>query len=378
MSATKHADVGVLFKPFERGPLALRNRIVMAPMTRCFCPGGVPGADVAAYYERRAAANVGLIITEGTWVPHDSASNDESAPRFYGDDALGGWRKVVDRVHAAGGVIMPQLWHVGLVSKPAIENLYETGVDPHARALSPSGLLLPGRQVAQPASERQIAELVEAYAQAAGSAMRLGFDGLEIHGAHGYLIDQFLWDQTNVRDDAWGGDPARRTRFAVEIVKACRARTRPDFPIIFRFSQWKQQDYAARLWKQPQDLAAFLEPLADAGVDIFHASQRRFWEAEFDGSPLNLAGWAQRLTGRPAIAVGSVGLDSEMLQTFFSDQPAQPGSLDQLIAMMERRDFDLVAVGRALLSDPDWVEKIRRGEWSSLRAVNKADLAVLN
>jgi 2,4-dienoyl-CoA reductase-like NADH-dependent reductase (Old Yellow Enzyme family) len=378
VSTQQPLDVSALFKPFQCGALALKNRIVMAPMTRCFCPGGVPGADVAAYYERRAAANVGLIITEGTWVPHASASNDDAAPRFHGEDALAGWKRVVDRVHTVGGTIMPQLWHVGLVSKPAIENLYETGVDPHARALSPSGILLPGQQLARPASERQIAELIDAYAQAARSAADLGFDGLELHGAHGYLIDQFLWDQTNVRDDAWGGDPARRGRFAVEIVKACRARTRPDFPIVFRFSQWKQQDYTARPWKRPQDLAAFLEPLADAGVDIFHASQRRFWEAEFEGSGLNLAGWAQRLTGRPAIAVGSVGLDSEMLQTFFSDQPAMPGSLDRLVAMMERGEFDLVAVGRALLGDPDWVEKVRRGEWSSLRAVNKADLAVLS
>lgn len=139
-----------LFQRFKLGSLDLPNRIVMAPMTRCFAPGGVPGTNVAEYYRRRAAAGVGLIITEGTWVPHPAASNDDSAPRFYGEEALAGWAAVVAAVHAAGGKIMPQLWHTGLVEKPRVENLYDGDPEDLTSKASPSGLVVPDRSVARP------------------------------------------------------------------------------------------------------------------------------------------------------------------------------------------------------------------------------------
>ncbi|MFI4941072.1 MAG: 12-oxophytodienoate reductase, partial [Burkholderiales bacterium] len=104
-----------LFKPFLSNNLILPNRVVMAPMTRSFSPGGVPGADVAAYYRRRAENGVGLIITEGTLINHPAATNDPRVPRFHGADALAGWANVVAAVHAAGGKIMPQIWHIGTV-----------------------------------------------------------------------------------------------------------------------------------------------------------------------------------------------------------------------------------------------------------------------
>lgn len=212
-------------------------------------------------------------------------------------------------------------------------------------------------------SEAEIAQVIGAFAQGAADAMRLGFDGIEIHGAHGYLIDQFFWDQTNLREDRFGGDLVKRATFAVEIVKACRAATRPDFPIVLRFSQWKQQDYAARLAPTPQDLERFLTPLADAGVDIFHCSTRRFWLPEFEGSEMNLAGWTKKLTGRPVITVGSIGLDTDFITSF---QPGKGAALsgenfERLIAMVDRGEVDLVAVGRALLSDPEWAIKMRDG-----------------
>src|ERR1700743_3109152 len=102
-----------LFQPLQIGALRLKNRIVMAPMTRYMSPGGVPGENVAAYYRRRAEGGTGLIISEGTWIPHPTASNDDKVPRFHGDDALAGWKRVVDEVHAAGAKMFPQLWHVG-------------------------------------------------------------------------------------------------------------------------------------------------------------------------------------------------------------------------------------------------------------------------
>lgn len=348
-----------LFKPFSINKLRLPNRIAMAPMTRSFSPGGVPGADVAAYYRRRAENQVGLIVTEGAVINHPASTNDPRVPHFYGEAALAGWARVAAEVHAAGGRIMPQIWHVGMVRRIGDKP------NPEAPPIGPSGLFKPGVKVMEPMSEAEIESVIAAYGEAAADARRLGFDGVEIHGAHGYLIDQFFWEGTNLRSDRYGGDMIARTRFAAEVIKACRSKVGPDFPIVFRFSQWKQQDYKARLAGTPELLGKFLTPLADAGVDIFHCSTRRFWEPEFEGSPFNLAGWTKKLIGKPVITVGSVSLDTDMFAAF-RGQAAAITSIDKLIEMIARDEVDLVAVGRALLVDPAWAVKVHDNRMQEL------------
>jgi 2,4-dienoyl-CoA reductase-like NADH-dependent reductase (Old Yellow Enzyme family) len=343
----------------------------MAPMTRNFSPGGVPGPDVAAYYRRRAENGVGLILTEGTAIAHPAAVSSPRVPRFHGPDALAGWADVVRGVHDAGGRIMPQLWHVGMMRKPGDEP------NPEAPPVGPSGIAVPAGKLSEPLSDSEIDALIAAYAQGAADAKRLGFDGVELHGAHGYLIDQFFWDVTNQRADRYGGDTAARTRFAAEAVRACRGATGPDFPILLRFSQWKIADYNARLAPTPEALEQFLTPLADAGVDIFHCSTRRFWEPEFPGSDLNLAGWTKQLTGKPTITVGSVGLDAEFMSSLREGKAANTAALDRIIGMLEREEVDLVAVGRALLGDPAWAAKIRNGRTAELQAFTPEALKVL-
>jgi 2,4-dienoyl-CoA reductase-like NADH-dependent reductase (Old Yellow Enzyme family) len=348
--------VSALFQPFTLGNLTLPTRVVMAPMTRSFSPGGVPNSKVIEYYRRRAAAGVGLIITEGTTVGHKASNGYPHVPRFYGEDALAGWQKVVEAVHAEGGKIVPQLWHVGSVRRAGTEP------DASVPGYGPSEKVKDGNVIIHGMSKEDIQDVIAAFAQAAKDAKRIGMDGVELHGAHGYLIDQFFWEGSNKRTDEYGGDLAARSRFAIELIKAVREAVGPDFPIILRWSQWKQQDYKARLVETPQALEAFLKPLSDAGVDIFHCSTRRFWEPEFDGSELNLAGWTRKLTGKPAITVGSVGLDEEFMQFMVNtDKVAQPASLEKLLDRLNKQEFDLVAVGRALLVDPDWAVKIRDG-----------------
>lgn len=372
-------SAATVFRPFVSPKLELANRLVMAPMTRARAPGGVPGADVAAYYARRAASGVGLIVTEGTWIDHPSASNEADVPRFYGEDALAGWRAVVEVVHAAGGKIAPQLWHVGLSQKSDIENLYASDFAREAPPLTPSGILKPGEQVAQPSSVADIEAAIRAYGDGARTARELGFDAVELHGAHGYAIDQFFWAGTNRRTDEWGGATlAERARFGVEVVRACRAAAGEDFPIIFRFSQWKLQDYAARLADTPEELASLLVPLAEAGVDLFHASQRRFWEPAFAGSDLNLAGWAQKLTGRPTISVGSVGLSTDLLDALVGGQDAEVTDVAELVRRMEADEFDLIAVGRALIADADWAGKLRDARLAEARPYTKESLLSLH
>jgi 2,4-dienoyl-CoA reductase-like NADH-dependent reductase (Old Yellow Enzyme family) len=348
-----------LFTPFTLKSLTLPNRIVMAPMTRAQSPSGIPGPDVAAYYRRRAENGVGLILTEGTAIAHPAAVSDPKIPRFHGEDALAGWAQVLAAVRRAGGHIMPQLWHVGLMRKPGdLPN-------PEAQPVGPA------------MTQSQIDAVVDAYAQGAANAQRLGFDGVEIHAAHGYLIDQFFSETTNQRTDRYGGGVAERTRFACEIVAACRSAVGNDFPILLRFSQWKISDYDARLATTPDVLAQFLEPLTDSGVDMFHCSTRRFWEPEFEGSHLNLAGWTKKLTGKPTITVGSVGLDNDFITTFRERKNSGTAAIDRLVQMIEDQEVDLVAVGRALLGDPAWAAKVRDGRSKELLGFTVEALKVL-
>ncbi len=341
-------DLATLFTEFTCGSLTLANRFVMSPMTRKFSPEGVPGSDVAAYYARRAKAKVGLVITEGVGVDHPSAighgtMGEENIPDLHGQAALAGWRQVVESVHAAGGKIIPQLWHMG--------GIRQEGTPPHpdAKSMRPNEM-----------SEAEIAEVIAAFARSAANAVAVGFDGIALHGGHGYLIDSFLWAGTNARDDAWGGDPLRRTRFAAELVKAVRATVGPDFPILFRISQWKLQDYEARLAETPEELGQIVGALADAGVDIFDVSTRVFNVPAFAGSDLGLAGWIRNLSRRPTMTVGGIGFDKELAASF-----AQPtnaiDNLAEVVRRFEAGEYDLVALGRALLMDPAWVLKAQAG-----------------
>ena len=364
------ADTAPLFSSFDHAKLSLKNRLVMAPMTRSFSPDGIPGDDVVAYYQRRAAGDVGLIITEGTTVDHPVASMDTRIPFFHGEASLAGWQQVVEAVHQAGGKIAPQLWHVGTARRPG------SGPNPDLTAHGPSGLIAPGKQKAHIMTDSDIADTIAAFAKSAAHAKRIGFDAVELHGAHGYLIDQFFWQGTNIRSDRFGGDDVARTTFASEIVKAVRAAVGESFPIILRYSQWKQQDYTAKLAPTPDALAAFLTPLVDAGVDIFHASTRRFWESEFEGSTLNLAGWTKKLTQLPSITVGSVGLDTEFIASFAGAE-AKPTHIDELLTRLVAAEFDLVAVGRALIADPLWGTKMKDARFDDITGFSPKQLTQL-
>ncbi|KMQ67436.1 1,2-oxophytodienoate reductase [Chryseobacterium sp. FH2] len=347
-----------LFKPFQYKNLQLKNRIVMAPMTRAQSDNGVPTQAIADYYARRAESEVGLILSEGTVINRPASKNMQNIPDFYGNEALNGWKNVIDAVHAKGGKMGPQIWHVG---------------DTRSSAEYP----LVDMEKASTMTLEDIQDTIQQFAVSAKSAKDLGFDVVEIHGAHGYLIDQFFWEVTNTRTDEYGGKTLKeRSKFAVDVVKAIRAAVGEDFTVIIRLSQWKQQDYKTKLANTPEEMEEWLLPLKEAGVDIFHCSQRRFWEAEFEGSDLNFAGWAKKITGQPTITVGSVGLEGDFMAAF-AGQGTEKADLTELTRRLERGDFDLVAVGRALLQDPLWVKKIKEGNTEELLNFSAESLTVL-
>jgi len=368
-------DVDPLFRPFNVRGMTLANRVVMAPMTRYFCPTGAPGADVVGYYERRANGGAGLILSEGTAIDRPGARNDPRIPMFHGEGPLRGWKTVIDAVHSANGKMGPQLWHVGSV--PNVGTLTLADEEKNAPWTqsepieSPSGFWGADEARGQAMNDAMIADTIAAYSKGAADAKRLGFDTVEVHGAHGYLPDQFFWDVTNRRTDKYGGDTlVARSRFAIELVQAMREAVGSDFPIIFRLSQWKAQDYTARMAKTPQELEAWLTPLVDAGVDVLHCSQRRFWEPEFpevDGAEgLNLAGWAKKVTGAATITVGSIGLNGADFLETMTGKCAEPANLENLMERLDRNEFDLVAIGRALLGDPEWPRKVSNKDFNDL------------
>jgi len=364
----------VLFSPFWLGRTQLRNRIVMAPMTRRKCPRGIPNEQVISYYRRRAEGGVGLIVTEGTYIDHPGANTHADVPAFFGDEALAGWSRVVDAVHREGARIIPQLWHVGSVRRPGDEP------DPSVPGFGPISVLDNGVEVVRAMTKADIADVVNSFARAAASAERAGFDGVEVHGAHGYLLDQFFWSQTNTRSDEYGGSLENRVRFAVEVVRGIRAAISKDFPIVFRFSQWKSTDYSAQIATTAEELGEIVGPLARAGVDCFHVSTRRFWEPAFEGSDRTLSDWTRRLSGKPVIAVGSVGLDKPHESRVFrtaSNLEAGVTGLDSLLQQFKGGAFDLVAVGRALIADPDWVAKVRKDDFQSIHPFTRESLDIL-
>jgi 2,4-dienoyl-CoA reductase-like NADH-dependent reductase (Old Yellow Enzyme family) len=360
-------DRSPLFTPFRLGPLDLANRFVMPAMQRGMCENGRPRPELAAYYARRAEGGVPLIIGESGAIDHPSSTVQPSSARITADTG-DAWARCVDAVHQAGGKMLLQLWHEG-----ALRN--------DGNALSPSGRAHPDKESGRAMTREEMLAIGEGFVRSAKIARAAGADGVEVHAAHGYLLDQFLWHGSNLRDDGYGGpDIADRVRFPADIVRAIRAECGPDFVISLRFSQWKEVDYGARVAADAGELERLATLLREAGVDVLHCSTRRFWEAEWAGDGRNLAGWVKALGGLPTITVGSVGLDTDVMTTFIEGKDPAP-RVAEAIADLETRlaagEFDLVAVGRALIGDPDFVKKLSDGDYGAIRTFRRADLGTL-
>lgn len=356
------------FQPWARGSLRLRNRIAMAPMTRRkAAEDGIPTRAIADYYARRARHGVGLILSEGTGIDGLHAYDTLTVPRFETDAQLEGWRRVVEAVHAEGGAFAPQLWHTGpRAADPIGPSDFQPEPGPDGRP----------RPAVRAMREEDFAQVLEAYRRAAVAAREIGCDALEIHGAHGYLLDSFLSPKRNRRQDRYGGDAEGRMRFPLEVLRTAREAAGPDMPILYRFSQWRIEDYQERKWAEPEDLGVWVRALAEAGADVLHVSTRDATAPGFeDPGATTLSGWARRLSGLPTMAVGKVSVT----EPFFGEEEAprvrDPGPA---LALLESGEADLLAVGRALIANPDWVEVVRDGDWRELRPYDRAMLDTLD
>jgi len=287
---------------------------------------------------------------------------------------LEAWRKVIEAVKAEGAAIFLQLWHPGVMRKVAED--HPLAAHP---TWSPSGLIQSGRPNGVAMTADDLAELKAAYVQAARDAQQLGADGVELHGAHGYLMDQFLWAETNQRSDGYGGATlAERARYPAEVAAAMRAATGADFPLSFRFSQFKEVDYGATIARDPQDLAGMLAVMRAAGIDLFNVSSRRWYKPEWPDSAQpdwTIAEWTRSLTDAPVMTCGSVGLNVEMFANLFDDEEPSELSIARDLAALAGRvregRVDLVGVGRMHIANNDFVQKVRDGRLAELALFNK-------
>ena len=329
-----------LFTPIILGKLQLKNRIVMAPLTRCRATGNVPNALMKEYYSLRAGS--GLIITEGT-SPSANGLGYARQPGLFNDEQVKGWREVTNGVHQAGGKMFIQLMHTGRVSHPA-------NMQPNTRILAPSALAAPdemwtdasGMQpypVPAEMSEADIAQAIAEYAASAKHAIDAGFDGIELHGANGYLIDQFLNAATNKRADRWGGSIENRIRFAVEVAKASAAAIG-----------------AERIGMRISPYGVFNGTAADAEMDAMYEELM---------TRLNEIGLVyihivdHSSMGAPEV---SPALKAKIRATFKGRYILSGGyDLVRANSDLEASRGDLVAFGRPFISNPDLVEKLKHG-----------------
>jgi 2,4-dienoyl-CoA reductase-like NADH-dependent reductase (Old Yellow Enzyme family) len=299
---------------------------------------------MAEYYAAFARGGFGLIITEGTYTDSSHSQGYERQPGLVTAEQVDGWKTVVESVHSAGGRIVAQLMHAGALSQHLEKTIGPSAVTPRGEKMPEYGGQGPF-PIPQEATAAQLRAAVDGFASAALAVRDAGFDGTEIHGANGYLIDQFLTDYTNRRGDLYGGDAAARARLATEVLAAVRAAVGPDFLVGIRLSQTKVNDSGYR-WRGSEEASAILGAVAAAGPDFLHiASEGRDWRstAQLDDGQ-TVTSLARKISGKPVIANGGMH---------------DPRQADAILAEGEA---DLVSIARGAMANPDWPTRVRAGQ----------------
>ena len=350
-----------VLSPITIGGLSLPNRAAVAPMSRVSTAGdGLATDEMASYYAEFAAGGFGLIITEGTYTDHAHSQAYPDQPAIVTARQIEGWRAVTTAVHAAGSRIVLQLMHAGALIQGGQHRLGSIGPSP----VAPKGAKMAAYgggagpfTMPVAATLADIAEIVAGFAAAAGNARAAGFDGVEVHGANGYLIDQFLTIYTNQRDDEYGGSAANRARLAAEVLSAIRDAVGPGFPVGIRLSQTKVNDLGYRWPGGAAEADTVFRAVAQAGADYIHlASEGRDWldTATLD-TGVTITQLARDVTGLPVIANGGM------------HEPARAA------ALLGGGHADLVAIGRGALANPDWPQRVAQG-----RDLDKFDSAAVH
>lgn len=347
-----------ILSAYDMKGLASRNRLAVAPMTRVTASAsGLATATMGDYYRRYAQGGYGIVITEGLYTDQAHAQGYRHQPGMADDEQARSWQPITAQARSHGASMVAQLMHAGALSQ---ENHYRS------HTIAPSAVKPAGQQMrfyhgegeyAEPVamSEDEIAQVIAGFVQSAERAVRIaGFHGIEIHGANGYLLDQFLTAHTNLRTDRWGGSIEGRVRLLSEVVRAVKTAVGDEVPVGIRISQGKVNDFTSKWPGGEDDARVIFGTLAAAGADFIHVTEFEAWQPAFAGGSDSLVTLARRhAAGVTIIANGS--LDSIERAT----QALAAGA-------------DIVAVGRAALANPDLPRLFERG--SAPRAFDSAIL----
>ncbi|WP_027859693.1 oxidoreductase [Marinobacterium jannaschii] len=357
-----------LFEPGRIGHLNLRNRLAVAPMTRVSAnDDGTATVPMRDYYQQYAKGGFSMIISEGLYTDQLYSQCYQQQPGISSPEQADSWSAIVDAVHAKGSVIIAQLMHGGALSQ---FNKYRSE-GPHSAGYGPSAVQPLGEQmknyygsgtypVPTAMTPQDIRDAVQGFADAAARAKSAGFDGVEIHGANGYLLDQFLTNYTNQRDDKYGGDLKNRLRIYLEIIDAVRKAVGPEFVVGVRFSQTKVNDSRYSWPEQLEAAEEIFGAMRIAEVDYLHTTEPLLTRPAFQADSTapdgpSLATLAKQASGLPVIANGGVS-KPELAETVLADGQA-----------------DLIALGTAALANPLWPQSVLNN-----KALKTFDYAMLS
>ncbi len=326
--------------------LDLANRFVLAPMTRTSAEAdGTPNALMAEHYEAYAKGGFGLLISEGTYTDDKASQGYANQPGIIDDTQVEGWKTVVDRVHAAGSRMFVQLMHAGAqfqANRFTEQPLAPSAVQPKGAPLGFYGDQTEW-QTPSPMTESDIEYMIEGFAKSAVNAKAAGFDGIELHGANGYLLNEFISTDFNQREDQYGGSLENRLRVLVDVVRSVRVAVGEDFPVGIRLSQVTVTDPDYQLPEGETGFRRIVEAVRDAGVDFIHTTDGDLRRSPFVDGDLSLADVVASVEGVDLIING--GIDEANVQAIANDYPEA-----------------LLAVGKKALANPDFVQRMKDGK----------------
>lgn len=336
-----------LFNIVTLGKTTLKNRIGLAPMTRISATAdGLVTDDMLSYYSSFARGGFGLVITEGNFIDGQYSKTYVDQPGMISEQHVQAWKKVVDAVHQEGAKIIMQLQHSGFLSQANSQNkgtLGPSAIQPKGEQLEMylgDGPFLTPKE----ATMEDLKDVIHSFAKTALRAKEAGFDGVEIHGANGYLLDGFLTDYANQRKDEYGGSTENRVRLSVEVAGAIREAVGQDFIVGIRISQAKVNDYAHKWAGKEQDAKVIFGKLGQAGLDYIHVTEYQAWEPAFDSNGPSLAALAKQYGGIPVIANGHL------------EDPEKAKD------MIKNGEADVVTLGKGALANHDWANKVKNNE----------------
>ncbi|PAE06431.1 NADH:flavin oxidoreductase [Terribacillus saccharophilus] len=335
-----------LSQKFKLGNTEVHNRVSVAPMTRISATSeGIVTDRMVSYYTSFAKGGFGLIITEGTYIDDKNSQTYYDQPGIAYDEQAEAWKKVADSVHQEGTKIFMQLQHTGPLSQGnrfTDETVAPSAVQPKGEQLTfylGEGPFAMPREV----TKEEISDIIKSFVSAAQRAKSAGFDGVEIHGANGYLLDAFLTEHTNQRTDEYGGSTENRVRLLVKVAKAVREAVGQDFTVGIRISQSKVNDYTYKWSGKEEDAKIIFGQLGQAGLDYIHVTEFDALQPAFDASDVTLVELAKQYGGLTVIANG------------------QLEDVSRAKNIIEK-GADVVALGKGALANHDWIKKIENGE----------------